>query len=209
MSTNLRTRLAAPLAVILCIGMLLCTASAYTADLQLLTEKVEVAVERGKITYSTLYNIDNVAKLDLQAAAKAGLAKGGKVFFNFDTLSEDKVVARVTINPFLIKDSTGSYNFMLDISSDAVSAIQAKAATKLGTPVAVIKAPVQSYGMNVILAAKLDLTGMNTAKLTAYTYNEAADTYTELKKASCYADEYGFVHLQANDAGYIVIASTK
>jgi hypothetical protein len=182
-------------------------ASAHTATAELLQRKVLNSVNPAAIAYATLYDIDLVAGADLRGAAQLALDEGGKVFFNFDTLAEDSVAGRIIVNPHLVSENAGGFNFTVVTASDDVTAVRELFSKHLEKPVAVIKTHMDDFGMYVIVSAKLDFTGMDTETLIAYSYDKEANSYKAVKDAGCLVDEYGFINFQTTQGGYIIITT--
>ena len=115
-------------------------------------------------------------------------------------------MVRMIVNPLLIGDTTGTFCPIVDVSPETNKAVDAKFEELFGKPVAVIRcAQSGNLGMAVVVSAALDLTDMGTTNLVAYSYDPATEVYAELKNAKCTAGSDGFVHLQTEVGGYIVI----
>lgn len=196
------------LALLLCVTTFPMQALAHTADKDLLLQKVEDVVLPGQITYASLYSIDEVAKADLKAAGEAAVQRGGKVFFSFCTLSNDEQVkARLIVNPHLLPDTEGVINPMLYLDSAEAAKVKKQFEKHFGRSVAVIHCMQQDYGMNVVVSAKLDLTGLDPDNLVAYSYNQETNLYHWVKNAGCAVGDNGFTHLQTSQGGFLVITN--
>jgi len=193
--------------LVCCLGLLSVSASAYTADRDLLMKRMNANAFKGRITYASMYNIDKVSAGDLKAAAEEMRRINAKVIYNFDTLKDNEVIARVTVNPFLVKlEDSYNYNFMLWIDATQTQSYKTAADAYFGKSTAVIITAHYNYGMSVVISAKLNLTGMDTANLAAYSYNATTGAYTLIENANVTVDSAGFTHLQtAGAAGYIII----
>lgn len=179
---------------------------AYTLPKEVLVKRVSDTVQRGQITYTNFYNICEVTRKDLQEAAATAIKSGGKVFFNFDTLTNEEVTARITVNPLLVKSEEGSISFIVDTSAETNKNVKEKFEKLLGKPVAVMCCgQMEDFGMTVVISAKLDISALNKEKLIAYSYDPASNKYTEIEKAKCIVDKQGFIYLQSKKGGYIVI----
>ena len=202
--------LKAALIAVLCVGMLFSTAAAavgYTADRQLLLDKTQQAAVPGEITYTSLYDIQQVAKSDIQAAADLNRDYGSAVFLQFNTLDGAKILGRIVVNPFLATGADRQYDFRIAVNTESANKVQQQFEELLGKKVRVIVCGQQDYGMPIALSAKLDFTGVGTTGLSVYSYNAQTGTHKLLEQANCSVDESGYVHLQTRgEAGYLVIA---
>lgn len=202
------------ISILLVLSMLVSTAlpvaaagiEPYTISNEALLARVDKVVKGGEITYTSLYNISSIPKSDLQDAANQARNKGGKVFFYFDTLIDDRVTARVVVNPFLVKESAGDLSMIVDTTDAVTAPVRDKFEKTLGRKVAVMRCSQPGeFGMTVVLSAKLDLSGMDTENLVAYTYDVENNQYLKIPNANCTVDDTGFVYLQTNHANYIFI----
>ena len=63
-----------------------------------------------------------------------------------------------------------------------------------------------SYGQAVEIAAKVDLTGMDTTNLVFYSYNRTANNYNRIDTPSYWVDKNGYLHFTTERAGDIIIS---
>lgn len=63
-----------------------------------------------------------------------------------------------------------------------------------------------SYGQTVEIAAKIDLTGMDTANLYFYSYDKTANTYKRIEKSAYWLDKNGYLHFATELGGDIIIS---
>lgn len=63
-----------------------------------------------------------------------------------------------------------------------------------------------SFGQAVEIAARVDLTGMDTANLTFYSYDKAANSYKRIEKPAYWIDSNGYLHFTTELAGDIVVS---
>lgn len=179
----------------------------YTLSQEDMTSRVKEVVKAGQITYTSFYNVESQPLIDFQAAGQSARSVGGKVFMNFDTLIDEQVTGRIIVNPFLIKDTSGNVSLIVDSTDETNKVTKTKVEKTLGGKAAVFQCSQDdSFGFTVVLAAKLDLTGMDKNKLNAYSYDAANNKLVKLSKANCTADDKGFVYLETKTAGIIVIS---
>lgn len=194
------------LVLLIATTMFIIPANAYTADSVLLSQKVDQYLEPGKVTNAPIYDIDKVSMTDLREAGNYALSKNGKVFFNFTTLKNDAVNACVIVNPFLVpRDSNGEYNFILLTESENITKAKTKFEKLWSKKVVALESAHTDLGMYAVICAKLDLEGMNTDNLIAYSYDVANNKYERIRNANCVVDSSGFLYLQTRQAGCIVI----
>lgn len=62
------------------------------------------------------------------------------------------------------------------------------------------------WGQSVEIAAKVDLTGMDVAKLSLYSYDKVANTYKRIEKPAYWIDKNGYLHFSTQYAGDIIIS---
>lgn len=63
-----------------------------------------------------------------------------------------------------------------------------------------------SFGVPVDVAAKVDLSGMDTAKLHFYTYDAAANAYREIPQTNSFIDGSGYLHFNTSAGNNIIIS---
>lgn len=63
-----------------------------------------------------------------------------------------------------------------------------------------------SFGQPVEVAAKVDLTGMDTANFYFYSYDKASNSYKRIEKPDYWIDKSGYLHFTTELAGDIVIS---
>jgi mRNA-degrading endonuclease HigB of HigAB toxin-antitoxin module len=62
------------------------------------------------------------------------------------------------------------------------------------------------WGQPVDLAAKVDLTDMDTENLCFYSYDKAGNSYRLIEKSNYWIDAKGYVHFTTEFAGDIIIS---
>ena len=178
----------------------------YTINNDDITARVKKNVKTGQITYTSFYNISHVERADLQNGAETARQSGGKVFFYFDTLVSDRVTARIIVNPFLVRSAEGGVSLVLDTSAANNKAVIDKFTGIFGRKVAVMRcSQSEDFGFTVVLAGKLDISGMDKNKLIAYSYDAATNKYEKISAANCTVDDQGFVYLESRKGGHIII----
>jgi len=64
----------------------------------------------------------------------------------------------------------------------------------------------EPWGQPVEIAARVDLTGMDTKNLYFYSYDKKTNTYKRIEKPAYWIDENGYLHITTELAGDIVIS---
>jgi len=62
------------------------------------------------------------------------------------------------------------------------------------------------FGQPVEIAAKVDLTGMDTKNLYFYSYDKKTNTYRRIEKPAYWIDKNGYLHFDTPYAGDIIIS---
>ena len=138
------------------------------------------------------------------AKAAASLAQGETLTFR--NVVGNVVQAQITVDPAAAANLTAS-NISLGMKTNYNPTKQAFEKF-FNNKVSVLALDQKgSFGMEVKLAAKLDITGMNTTTLQAYSYNPETNTYYAIS-AKPTVDANGYVHLTTSAAGHIVITDS-
>jgi len=64
----------------------------------------------------------------------------------------------------------------------------------------------EPWGQPVEIAAKVDLTGMDTSNLCFYSYDKATNTYKRIEKPAYWIDKNGYLRFTTELAGNIVVS---
>ena len=67
---------------------------------------------------------------------------------------------------------------------------------------------VEEWGQTVSIAAKVNLTGMDTENLHFYSYNKTTNTYAPIAKSNYHIDAHGYLHFETNLAGDIFVTDS-
>ena len=62
------------------------------------------------------------------------------------------------------------------------------------------------WGQPVQIAARIDLTGMDSKKLYFYSYDKKANTYRRIEKPAYWIDKNGYLYFETELAGDIIIS---
>lgn len=192
------------LAALMLISLTTACASEPPSEPNPLLDSVREALKPGEIAYISV-QAGTVSAADLRSAAQLTQKEGGKVLIGFDTVRDDELVGRITANPNLVPEDAEEYDFSLDLYSDAVVSVQIEAERKLEKPVMVIGTGQPQFGMYVVIAAKPGLDFTDAEQLIAYSLDPDGGDWTLLEDADCSLDDNGFVQLQTQSGGYLLI----
>lgn len=164
---------------------------------------VREAKGRGVNTASIrLRNANSVSLAALQAMAKSS----GKMPINLyaDTTLNDTIDVRIIIDP---SKSTKELLLYGSTSSTMARCIESIFEKKFSNKIAVIGFSQQgTWGQSVEIAAKVNLTGMDTKNLCFYSYNSGTKTYNRIEKPLYWIDRNEYLHFTTELAGDIIIS---
>ena len=173
------------------------TAAAKDAAAQAKASGASVATVRIK-------NPGNISLEALQAMSKAA---GMPVRFQADSMSADgkSVEVRITLDP---AKATQALNLSASTTNATAKARKALFEKWYENKVQTISFGQQgSFGQPVEIAAKVDLTGMDTENLYFYSYDKASNSYKRIEKPNYWIDKNGYLHFTTELAGDIIISN--
>ncbi|GHU80964.1 hypothetical protein FACS1894191_7290 [Clostridia bacterium] len=134
----------------------------------------------------------------------AALKLLGDIRFYHDTLLDKAVAVRVTLS----RPDAATKDLLLSgyIKGAAVDSTKAKFAKWFTNKTAVIHLEQQEpWGQSVEIAAKVDLSGMDTKSLVFYAYDKKTNTYKRIPAPKYWTDTNGYLHFTTELAGDIII----
>ena len=135
----------------------------------------------------------------------AGAPAGTQIFA--DSVVGNAIVGRMYINPVAASKLQNPIDTRIDVSARAIANVKAMFGKFFSNSMAFAQLGQQgSFGMNVKVALKVDLTGLNTNSLVAYVYDAKTNAYTQLAKP--WVDSNGFVHITTSVGGAVVITDS-
>ena len=140
------------------------------------------------------------------AGVKAGLWKlFGQSSYMHDTTADGAVQVRVQFtNPSPITTDVLLSGW---VKGDAVNSIKGIFEKWFKNKVRVIHLEQQgSFGQPVQIAARVDLTGMDTENLYFYSYDKKANSYKRIEKPAYWIDKNGYLRFTTEYAGEIIIS---
>ena len=164
----------------------------------------EAAKAAGSSTATaTLKNPGNITKAALDAMVKkAGMPLKVKA----NSMSTDGKFVEVQLS-FDPAKATKDVNLSGSLTNARAKSVMAYFQKWYSNKLAVVSLGQQGdFGMPVEVAAKVDLSGMDTTKLVFYSYNRTTGEYTRIAAPAYWIDKNGYVHFTTTLAGDIVIS---
>lgn len=148
--------------------------------------------------------IKNPGNISLEALLAMADKTGMPVRFQADSMSTGGVDVRISLDP---GKSSKNLNLSASSANDTAKARKAFFEKWFKNKVAVVSLGQQgSFGFPVEIAAKVDLTGMDTKNLVFYSYDKATNAYRRIEKPAYWIDTNGYLHFYTELAGDIIIS---
>lgn len=176
------------------------------------TNKANQAIKAAAGKDSATVSLKDATSLTAEAikavAAKAAAAKI-PVTIQVDKTSGKTVVSRWYIDPAKAANLTGKLNLDVKVDAKSVAATINTFGKYFSNDVAVVGLGQKgSFGMSMDLAVKVDLSGLDTSKLTFYTYDKATGVYAPIAAPAYFVDKNGYLHFTTSVGGDIVITDS-
>ena len=158
---------------------------------------------------AVLRNIHKVPVAVLKNASKnsASSAGGGIVpKVSFDTVRGGAVIGRVTFD--LTKVANISSDISLGVSTTNRTVSKTFSRYFKNETALVDLAHKAAFGTEVEIAAKVDLGKLDTSKLVFYCYDQASNTYFQLRQPKYFIDANGYVHFVTHMGGSVIITDS-
>lgn len=147
-------------------------------------------------------NISEVSKHVFDAMVKAATVKGIKAYF--DSMNAQGVDVRLYIDPSAV---IGDLNVAASTTNATTKATKNLFEKFFNNKAAVISFGHQgSFGDSINVAAKVDLTGMNTKNLVFYVYDKKTNTYRQIANPTYWIDSNGYLRFSTVFAGDIIVS---
>ena len=146
----------------------------------------------------------NVATVSLDSLrSMSGAAPGREVTAHFDSMDGNNVDVRLSVNPASVNNNV---NVWASTTSPAAVNAERHFNRFFNNRVAVVSFGHQgSFGTEVRVAARVDLTGLDRNSLMFYSYNSSTNVATIMQGVTYRIDTSGFVHFYTTHGGEIVI----
>lgn len=164
---------------------------------------------RARVTFANAGTLtSDIFNAIANAALSAGKGMSVSVVVNADTLdATGAIAARMSIDVALAVQSGRSINTSIDVNANSRTnaAIANHLENYFANDMAVVTFGQKgSFGMNVPVAMKVDLSALNVNSLTFYSYDVASNSYSEI--ATEYSiDRNGYVHFTTPTGNSVVI----
>ena len=189
--------------------------------------KVEEALKDAKNETVTVAFQDKtaVSTAALRAASFTAEYEGGKVLLKFITPQKGQeddagslfssgqpatsaAQGWIILDPAQAGDEDHTIGLAVYTGSDKTQATRTKLEAVFDGRIEIIQLSHQgSFGMPVEIAAKADLSGLDTGNLKFYRYDSAENTYTALTGQTYQLDEAGYLHFSASQGGAYMITN--
>lgn len=169
-------------------------------------EKVMKSTSSGQVAKLSYQNKTTVSSSALRGAAYVADSAGGKVAIKLQTMAEDgSVQGQLTIYPENTPSSDEDFKVSVYTDTTRLEADYTKAREYFNGNIAVIRLERQGdFGMEVGVAAKVDLTGISMDNAKVFHY--ANGSYSQVENANLWLDPNGFIHFRTTQGGAYVIA---
>ena len=157
--------------------------------------------EAQKLAGAAVNGVAHSQKIGSVGIRGDALAALGEVKFVHDSVLDSKVIVRLSISDPSI--ATGD----LLISGSLESASASVFTRWFSNKTVVVSMEQQgSFGQTVQIAARADLSDMNTNNLFFYSYDKKLNQYTRITAPAYHVDKNGYVHFSTSLAGDILIS---
>lgn len=162
----------------------------------------------AKSVSATVKNEDIISPATIKEMISWGIAKGKPTTLVASTSFSDskKTQGQITLNPTDFKELDKDFMLSVYVEDSKVSSICDKMNKRYSNNLAIVK--IEQTGVfvgSVKVAAKVDVSKLNTESLMLYAYDATENKLTEIKKPSCFIDENNYLHFNTNIGGYIII----
>ena len=188
------------------------TSTTEKAESQLTTSKVSSsissAVRSGNSTATV--EVRNAKTIDadtLKEVAAQAEQSGVAATIHADQVEGNRVIARLYIDPAQAANLTGTIDLSASVDEES---------TKVATDVfnkffeneiaAIHLGQNGSYGMNIGVAVKVDLSNLDVENLQFFVYNRETNTYVTLTAPNYYSDANGYLHFDTPVGGDVIIS---
>lgn len=171
---------------------------------------MDTALEEALVAGDSSLRLENVITLDpavLKTASQRAQMAGKAVTLHCDTVKDGNVLIRLSLNLTKAASLTTSISTGIEFGTSRTQAVQTRFTNFYKNPLRVVSLVQKGgFGMEVDLAVKLDMTGMDPDNLHFYTYDSEKNTYAPFDGKS-WMDGSGYLHLTTASGGDILISS--
>lgn len=166
---------------------------------------VSQAKAQNKKTADVIFSNATTVPVDVMASIASQAQKSGlEANVVMDSMNGNAVGVRVRVSAGAAAQLGRELNLSAAVGS---AAIEKHFAKYYRNKIAVVAmAQKGSFGVPVDVAARVDLSGMDTAKLHFYTYDAAANAYREIPQTNSFIDGSGYLHFNTSAGNNIIIS---
>lgn len=162
-------------------------------SVQSLTRAALKAAKAGQTPVVNLRNSSTIARSVLQSALKTAGEKG--LLFHIDTVKKNAVESRLYLRPSLLKGGEKDI-LKLGVTINMTSLKKVFDQYYKNNLHLITFSQKGGFGGAIEVAAKLDLSSMNTKNLVFYHYDSASNTFYKLSGVKYFMDANGYLHIQ-------------
>lgn len=173
-----------------------------------LTRDAVGSVSKGTAGSVVLANKTAVTAEALNSAAYIAAYEGRSVQLKFTTLSDTGIQGQLALDPAGIKSHTKDISTAVYTSGEQVNSLQKLFTTYYTNTTAVIACGQKgSYGMTVRIAAKVNLSALDSGALRFYSYNQESNSVALLDNVA-YSVQGEYLYLTTDTGGCIVVTDS-
>lgn len=174
-----------------------------------IAQRIKTAKANGTANPSvdlTTQNEESISAKDLQTIVTAAKNAGGSVRILADSTNGGSMTGRLYVKPANASVVTRDINYGIYTDSSNISSTKNMFEKYYNNNIAVIRlAQNTSYGFPVSIAAKVDLSNLNSKTLKFYSYDRTTGKYYAIAAPAYWTDNSGFLHFNTTLAGDIII----
>ena len=169
---------------------------------------IQGAVNSGSSTATVkVNNANSITTEALKAVAEAARSSGVTAVVHADKIVGNVVQSRFYIDPAKAAALSGTIDLSVSTDNAAVQQTAALFEKYFSNPVSVINLGQKgAYGMDMPLALQVDLSKLDTSKLTFFSFDPATNKYVTIQNPKYFIDRNGYLHFTTPVGGNIVIA---
>lgn len=153
-------------------------------------------------------NAASISPAALKQIADAAAKAKGTVTVMADTTQNGAVVSRLYIDPAKAANLKSDVKLTVSTSGAGVTAVKNHFNKYFSNPVSVISCAQQgSFGMQVGMAVRVNLTGLDVKNLRLYSYDRATNKFFPISMQGVYVDANGYLRFNTTQGGDIIVSS--
>lgn len=173
---------------------------------------IDIAIKTGSDVSVTFKNVSSVAPNSAKIIAEAAKKANKQSTIIIEHIQGNSVLSKITVDAAKLAAIPTLVDLRVDPTPAATKSVSNKFERYFGnnTNLRFIALGQQgTYGMPVSIAAKVDLTNINTKTLHFYSYNKSTNTYKQITKPEYFIDKNNYLHFSTTNAGTIIISDAQ